>query len=67
MGVKYVPKTTIILDANPAVTSIVSDVGDGMKDTVNAVLPIAGGVIVVIVGVYFGLKLFKKLTGARTS
>lgn len=44
-------------------TGIVSDITGSVTD----VLPIVGGVMGTVAAIFFGVKFFKKLTGARTS
>lgn len=41
-------------------------VGD-ITGSVTDVLPIVGGVMGTVAAIFFGVKFFKKLTGARTS
>jgi len=43
----------------PVKTEVLGSIGEA--------LPLAGGVFAAIAGVYFGFKLFKKVTGARGS
>ncbi|WP_420769195.1 hypothetical protein ACNR9V_20655 (plasmid) [Parageobacillus thermoglucosidasius] len=52
------------MDAN--VTTLLSSVKDGMLDQIGGALPIAGAVFAAIAGIMIGIKLFKKITGARS-
>lgn len=49
-----------------SVTSLLQSVASGMSEQLGAALPIAGGVFAAIAGIMIGIKLFKKITGART-
>lgn len=47
-------------------TSLLQSVSEGMLNQLGSALPIAGGVFAAIAGIMIGIKLFKKITGART-
>lgn len=49
-----------------ALKTMLNSVSDGVLDVVKDVLPIAGTVIALVVGINYGWKFFKKMTGART-
>lgn len=48
------------------VTTLLTSVKDGMLDQLGSALPIAGTVFAAVAGVMIGIKLFKKITGARS-
>lgn len=50
----------------PSVTSLLSGVQSGMMDQISGALPIAGVVFGAIAGIMIGIKIFKRITGARS-
>lgn len=48
------------------VSQLLSSVQSTLMSELGDALPIAGGVMAVVAGIYLGVKLFKRLTGART-
>lgn len=48
------------------VESLLTTAADAMKTEVTAALPIAGGLFAVIAGIFMGLKIFKRVTGAKS-
>lgn len=48
------------------VTTLLSSVKEGMLDQIGGALPVAGSVFAAIAGIMVGIKLFKKITGARS-
>lgn len=49
-----------------ALETMLTSISSGVTGVVGDVLPIAGGVIALVVGINYGWKFFKKMTGART-
>lgn len=54
------------MGADSALTTMLNGVKTGVTDAITDVLPIAGTVIAVVVGINYGWKFFKRMTGART-
>lgn len=56
---------------NTGSTSLVGDLVSGvvekMTTEIGAVLPIAGGLFALVAGIFIGLKIFKRVTGAKTA
>lgn len=48
-----------------AVSTLLTEVATGMTSEINAALPIAGGIFALIAGIFIGLKIFKRVTGAK--
>ena len=58
---------TLILGAStPGVGSLLQGVQTGMMAQIKEALPIAGVVFGAIAGIGIGIKLFKRVTGARS-
>lgn len=53
------------MDAGGGVTALLTSAASGMTSEINAALPIAGPIFAVIAGIFIGLKIFKKVTGAK--
>lgn len=51
-------------DAN-LVTGLLTTVQTGVMENVTSALPIAGTVFAAIAGIFIGIKIFKKITGAK--
>ncbi|MFJ7484627.1 hypothetical protein [Bacillus thuringiensis] len=49
-----------------AMSTMLTGIAGEVTSSIATVAPVAGGVIAAVVGINFGLKLFKKLTGARS-
>lgn len=47
------------------VAALLTSAASGITDQVNAALPIAGPVFALVAGILFGLKIFKRVTGAK--
>lgn len=54
------------MEGSSAVTTLLTSVSTGMTSEINASLPIAGTVFALIAGIFIGLKIFKKVTGAKS-
>lgn len=50
----------------PGVSTLLSGVQEGMMEQISSALPIAGVVFGAIAGISIGIKLFKRVTGARS-
>lgn len=48
------------------VSTLLTGAADGMKAEITTALPIAGGLFAVVAGIFMGLKIFKRVTGARS-
>lgn len=48
-----------------ATTTLLDGVASGMTTEIMAALPIAGGIFATIAGIFIGVKIFKRVTGAR--
>lgn len=48
------------------VADLLSGVQTGLMSEISSALPIAGVVFAAIAGIMIGIKIFKKVTGART-
>lgn len=48
------------------VSALLTTTVDGVQSEILSVLPIAGGLFATIAGIFFGLKIFKRVTGAKT-
>lgn len=53
------------LDNGATVTSLLQSVQSGVMENISAALPIAGVVFAALAGIGIGIKLFKRITGAR--
>lgn len=49
-----------------SVTNLLSGVQSGMMEQIGSALPIAGVVFGAIAGIMIGIKIFKRITGARS-
>lgn len=54
------------METNAGLKTMLDSISDGVLSVVGDVLPIAGTVIALVVGINYGWKFFKKMTGART-
>lgn len=48
-----------------ATTTLLTEVASGMTSEITAALPIAGGIFALVAGIFIGLKIFKRVTGAK--
>lgn len=48
-----------------ALTTMLTDIAGDVTGAITGVLPIAGGVLALAIGITYGLKFFKKVSGAR--
>lgn len=55
-----------LTESASATTTLLSSVATGMTSEITAALPIAGGVFATIAGIFIGLKIFKRVTGAKS-
>lgn len=49
-----------------ATSTLLTGVAEGMSTEIMAALPIAGGIFATIAGIFIGLKIFKRVTGAKS-
>lgn len=56
----------VLYSSTPGVATMLEGVQTGMMDQITGALPIAGVVFGAIAGIYIGIKLFKRVTGARS-
>lgn len=54
------------MENTSAVTTLLETTASGMTSEIYAALPIAGGIFAVVAGIFIGLKIFKRVTGARS-
>lgn len=52
---------------NSATSTLLTEVSTGMTSEVTAALPIAGGLFALIAGIFVALKIFKRITGAKSA
>lgn len=57
---------TLLSAPSSGVASLLTTAADGMKVEIAAALPIAGGLFALIAGIFVGLKIFKRVTGAKS-
>lgn len=48
------------------VSALLTSAASGITEQVNAALPIAGPVFALVAGIFVGLKIFKRVTGAKS-
>lgn len=48
-----------------ATSTLLTGVAEGMSSEVMTALPIAGGLFAMIAGIFIGVKIFKRITGAK--
>lgn len=48
------------------VADLLTTAAEGMKGEITAALPIAGGLFAILGGIFMGLKIFKRVTGAKS-
>lgn len=56
----------VLMSASSGATGLLTSAAAGVTEQVNAALPIAGPIFALIAGIFIALKIFKKVTGART-
>lgn len=54
------------MEPTSMVSTLLTSVQTGIMDEIGSALPIAGVVFAALAGIGIGLKLFKKVTGARS-
>lgn len=54
-----------VYSSGPSIATMLEGVQSGMMSQITAALPIAGIVFGAIAGIGIGIKLFKRVTGAR--
>ena len=56
----------VLNSAGSGVSQLLTTTASGMTSEIMSALPIAGGLFATIAGIFIGLKIFKRVTGART-
>lgn len=56
----------LVMNEATGVTGLLTSASSGITEQVNAALPIAGPVFALIAGIFVGLKIFKRVTGAKS-
>lgn len=54
------------MEPTSATTTLLTEVSSGMTSEITAALPIAGSVFAIVAGIFIGLKIFKRVTGAKS-
>lgn len=54
------------MENGASVSSLISGVQSELMGAIGEVLPTAGVVLGAVAGIFFGVKVFKRITGART-
>lgn len=57
--------TGVLMSAGGA-SGLLTSAASGITTEINGALPIAGPIFALIAGIFIALKIFKKVTGART-
>ena len=52
-------------EGSSAVSALLTSTASGMNAEILAALPIAGGLFATIAGIFIGVKIFKRVTGAK--
>lgn len=53
------------LEGASGVAGLLTSAAGGITEQINAALPIAGPVFALVAGIFVGLKIFKRVTGAK--
>lgn len=53
------------MENTPDVSLMLGEVQTSLFGSISSALPLAGSVFAAIAGIYIGIKLFKRVTGAR--
>lgn len=54
------------MEGGSVVSTMLTTTAQSMQAELVAVLPIAGGLFAVVAGVFMGVKMFKRITGAKS-
>lgn len=54
------------MESSGHVTTLLTGVTDSLQSSIGDALPLAGGIFAAIAGIMLGVKLFKRITGARS-
>ncbi|HWK24760.1 MAG TPA: hypothetical protein VNS08_17235 [Ureibacillus sp.] len=53
------------MEGTSATSTLLTGVASGMSSEIMTALPIAGGIFATIAGIFIGVKIFKRVTGAK--
>lgn len=53
------------MESSTGVAGLLTSAASGITEQINAALPIAGPVFALVAGIFVGLKIFKRVTGAK--
>lgn len=54
------------MEGSSMVTDLLSTVQTDVMSSIGDALPVAGGVFAAVAGIFIGIKIFKRITGARS-
>ena len=54
------------MEGGSVVSTMLTTTAEAMRGEIVTVLPIAGGLFAVVAGVFMGIKMFKRITGAKS-
>lgn len=54
------------MESTSVVSSLLTPAATGMTSEIGAALPIAGGLFATVAGIFIALKIFKRVTGAKS-
>ena len=54
------------MEGNVGIGSMLSEVSDSLMGAFGEALPVAGTIFAAVAGIFFGIKIFKRITGARS-
>lgn len=57
---------TVLMSAGGGASELLTSAASGITSEISSALPIAGPIFATIAGIFIALKIFKKVTGART-
>lgn len=55
-----------LLGSSTGVSALLTTTASGIQNEIGAALPIAGGVFATVAGIFIALKIFKRVTGAKS-
>lgn len=56
----------VLMSASTGASGLLTSAASGITTEINSALPIAGPIFALIAGIFIALKIFKRVTGART-
>jgi hypothetical protein len=54
------------MTSNTYVTDLLTTVQTSLNGAIGDALPLAGGIMAAVAGIFLGVKLFKRITGAKS-